>query len=99
PSTDGIAASDSPSPPPLEGVSADVLHEREIIRILLHYGGHPATWEDSELPIAPLLLSGLNDVSFDDPTCLAIIAIYREFISRNQLPDERTFIGHHDRAI
>lgn len=85
--------------PPVEGVSADVLHEREIIRILLHYGSYTASWEENDVPIAPLLLSGLNDVSFDDRACLAIIGIYREFINQGELPDERTFITHRDRAI
>lgn len=84
---------------PVETVSSDVLHEREIVRILLHYGSQPATWEEDDVPIAPLLLSGLSDVSFDDPACLAIIGVYREFINRGELPDERTFIAHRDRAI
>ncbi|MFB2118071.1 DNA primase [Parapedobacter sp. 2B3] len=85
--------------PATDGVSSDTLHEREIIRILLHYGSYPATWEEGEIPIAPLLLSGLSDVSFEDPTCLAIMDIYREFIDRGELPDERTFITHRDRPI
>ena len=84
---------------PVETVSSDVLHEREIVRILLHYGSQPATWEEDDVPIAPLLLSGLSDVSFDDPACLAIIGVYREFINRGELPEERTFIAHRDRAI
>ena len=87
------------APEPVETISSDVLHEREIIRILLHYGGRPATWEEGDVPIAPLLLSGLSDVSFDDAACRAIIDIYREFIHRGELPDERTFIAHRDRAI
>ena len=83
-----------------EDISSDVLHEREIIRILLHYGAQPAAWEaDNDIPIAPLLLSGLSDLSFDDPTCLSVIAIYKEYIARNELPDERTFIAHRDRRI
>lgn len=84
---------------PVEAVSSDVLHEREIVRILLHYGNQPATWEEDDVPVAPLLLSGVSDVSFDDPACLAVINIYREFINRGELPDERTFIAHRDRII
>ena len=87
------------APLPGETVSSDVLHEREIIRILLHYGSQPATWEEDDVPIAPLLLSGLSDVSFDHPACSAIVDVYREFINRGELPDERTFIAHRDRAI
>ncbi|RQP03858.1 MAG: hypothetical protein D1H97_21060 [Paracoccus sp. BP8] len=76
------------------------MQEREIVRILLHYGDQPASWENhGEIPIAPLLLSGLNDVSFDDPTCLSVITIYREYIARNELPEVRVFITHSDRNI
>lgn len=96
---DTMAMEHAQAPPAVGRTSSDVLHEREIIRILLHYGSSPASWEEGDVPIAPLLLSGLNDVSFDDPACLAIIGIYRECINRGELPDERTFIAHRDRAI
>ena len=89
----------TPTPPPVDAVSSDVLHEREIVRILLHYGSQPATWEEDDVPIAPLLLSGLSDVSFDDAACRAVVDIYRQFINRGELPDERIFIAHRDRVI
>ncbi|MEC3880719.1 DNA primase [Parapedobacter sp. 10938] len=97
--TVGATANGHEAPIPVETVSSDVLHEREIIRILLHYGNQPAAWEEDDVPIAPLLLSGLSDVSFDDLACRAIIDTYREFTNRGELPDERTFIAHRDRAI
>jgi len=83
-----------------ESISSDVMQEREIVRILLHYGNQPATWESNgEIPIAPLLLSGLSDVAFDDPDCRAVIDIYRDYITRNELPEERVFITHSERRI
>src|SRR5690606_2374576 len=99
PHGEAAAVEGSQTPLPVEGISSDVLHEREIIRILLHYGSYPASWEEGDVPIAPLLLSGLSDVSFDDPACIAIMSIFREFIDRGELPDDRTFIAHHDRAV
>ncbi|WP_257666620.1 DNA primase [Parapedobacter tibetensis] len=82
------------------GMSSDVLQEREIVRILLHYGSTAAAWEaNSEIPIAPLLLSGLSDLSFDDPACLLVINVFKEYIARNELPDERVFVAHQDRRI
>lgn len=90
-------------PPPADqgdSTSSDVLQEREIVRILLHYGHMPATWEaEANIPIAPLLLSGLNDVAFDDPACRAIIDIYKEYMDRQEVPDDRIFIAHADRRI
>jgi len=90
-------------PPPADqgdSTSSDVLQEREIVRILLHYGHMPATWEaEANIPIAPLLLSGLNDVAFDDPACRAIIDIYKEYMDRQEVPDDRIFIANADRRI
>lgn len=85
---------------PTDGLSSDILQEREVIRILLHYGSMPATWEhDANIPIAPLLLSGLSDVSFDDPTCRSMIEIFKEYIARHELPEERVFVSHSDQRI
>src|SRR5690606_16401010 len=61
PTEDTMAMEHAQAPTPVESISSDVLHEREIIRILLHYGSSPAAWEEDDVPIAPLLLSGLND--------------------------------------
>ena len=83
-----------------DGMSSDVLQEREIVRILLHYGNEPAAWEaNSDIPIAPFLLSGLSDLSFDDPACLLVVDLFKEYIARNELPDERVFVTHQDRRI
>jgi len=70
------------------GIPSDVLHEREIVRILLHYGNQPATWEvTNQVPIAPLLLSR------------SVIDTYKAYIARNELPEERVFVTHPDRRI
>ncbi|WP_257659177.1 DNA primase [Parapedobacter lycopersici] len=87
-------------PIPDSGVNSILLQEREIIRILLNYGSQPAAWEaDGDIPVAPLLLSGLHDVVFEDPACMTIIDTYKAHITRNELPGERVFVGHADRAV
>lgn len=98
-------------PMPSEGVSlADkieeaagspeslVLQEREIIRILLNYGQMPAKWEQ-DYPIALVLFAGLQDVTFTDLICQKIVAVYLEFMEKDELPDERYFITYKDRDI
>lgn len=75
-----------------------VLQEREIIRLLINYGQMSAKWEQ-DYPIAFVLFAGLQDIEFADPLCQKIIAIYLEFIEREELPDERFFITHADREI
>src|SRR5690606_9017275 len=45
-------------------ITADVLQEREIVRILLNYGGDLAEWEgQGDVTIAPFLLNALHDIN------------------------------------
>src|SRR5690606_4816044 len=105
-----------PEPPPLPGtipaempapdapaahqVPSSTLMEREIVRILLQYGGEIAPWEtESEIPIAPLLVNSLHDATFEDATCSKVIDIYREHINRHEIPETKVFTSHADREI
>src|SRR5690606_39511200 len=48
-------------------ITPEIMQEREIVRILLNYGAELATWEgDGDIPVAPLLLSALDDITFED---------------------------------
>ncbi len=81
-------------------VAPDILQEREIVRILLNYGDLTADWEHTQdIPIAPLLINSLDDITFDDPTCFTIIEIYKEYMARMELPNERFFVTHANRKI
>jgi len=107
-----LAHADQPGEPPADFLLGDtvdeqavsatssslILQEREIIRILLHYGHMPAKWEQ-DYPIAFVLFAGLQDVDFEDPISKKILSIYLEFMEREELPDERFFITHEDREI
>lgn len=75
-----------------------VLQEREIVRLLLHYGHVPAKWEQ-DYPIALVLFAGLQDIVFTDPVSSKIINIYLEFMEREELPSDRYFITNQDRTI
>ncbi len=89
-----------PAEPETVQESPDILQEREVVRILLNYGDVTAEWESAQgIPIAPFLLNSLDDITFDDPVCLAIIQVYREYMARMELPSERFFVGHADRKI
>lgn len=90
----------APESPATDHVSSSTLMEREIIRILLLYGGEIAPWEtESEIPIAPLLVNSLHDATFEDATCAKIIDIYREYINRQEIPETKIFTSHADREI
>ncbi len=92
---------DEPAQPSTsDRIAPDILQEREIIRILLNYGDVVVDWESTEgIPIAPLLLNVLDDITFDDPTCLAIVETYKEHITRMELPNQRLFVAHRDQKI
>lgn len=83
-----------------EMIRSEVLQEREIIRLLLHYGSHPAYWEQGgAIPIAPFIFAGLSDVTFEDETCRTIAAVYEEYFEREEIPEDRVFISHANRAV
>lgn len=80
--------------------SGSELQEQEIIRLLLNYGHMPAEWEQQgNLPIAIVLLVGLEDVTFQHPACKKIIDIYLEKIDKQELPEEKFFIQHQDKEV
>ncbi|WP_028296258.1 DNA primase [Olivibacter sitiensis] len=77
------------------------LHEREVVRLLLHYGEMPATWleADQQYPIAIVLLVDLQDIVFEDPVCKKIVDIYLDYTEKESLPPVRSFVSHEDRAV
>lgn len=93
----GIAPGITPNEKP---IAAARLQEQELVRVLLHYGDMLAEWEPTpDLPIAPLLLNSIEDVPIEDETCSRIIHIYKEHISRQQIPEPRIFTSHNDPGI
>lgn len=81
-------------------ITADILMEREIVRILLNYGDYLATWEgDGDIPVAALLLGSIDDVTFEDNASESIINTYREFINREEIPDPKQFYSHQDTEV
>jgi DNA primase len=97
------------APPQTEGPKAmpennpqtiATLQEREFIRVLLNYGRDLAHWETNpNLPIAPLLINSILDIPFTDPVCARILKIYQGYIAKQELPEDRVFTSHTDKAI
>lgn len=81
-------------------VSSSNLQEKEIVRLLLNYGHLPAEWEPAgNIPVALVILAGVEDVPFQDSGCKKIIDIYMERIEKQELPDEKDFTQHQDKEI
>lgn len=90
----------APSEPKEPEIAPIILQEQEFVRVLLNYGHELARWEETpELPIAPLLLNSVEDIPFQDPTCSKIVALYRSFVNKERLPEQRVFVSHADPDI
>src|SRR5690606_7067701 len=51
------------------------------------------------MPIAIVLLAGLEDVTFHHAGCKKVIDIYLERIEKQELPEEKDFIQHLDKEV
>lgn len=81
-------------------ISPDVLQEREIVRILLNYGAELATWEGhGDIPVAPLLLNAINDITFEDRASAFIVDIFKEKALHFEIPEAKYFFSHGDREV
>ena len=81
-------------------LTSDTLQEREIVRILLNYGEELAEWEgDGDVPIAPLLLNALDDVTFEDRPSAFIVNVFKQKAEHFEIPDVKYFFSHKDREV
>lgn len=81
-------------------ITAELLQEREVVRILLNYGRELVTWEgDGDIPVAPYLLGSLDDIEFEDLSCAKIIAEFRKQAENFEVPDAKFFISSEDKDM
>src|SRR5690606_15517088 len=88
--------------PPQESVTItpEILQEREIVRILINYGAELATWEgEGDIPVAPYLLSAIEDVDFVDKACAYIIGVFKKKMEDYELPEPKFFYSHEDKDV
>ncbi|TYR34511.1 DNA primase [Sphingobacterium phlebotomi] len=83
-----------------QNITSDTLQEREIVRILLNYGEELAVWEgDGDVPIAPLLLSALDDIAFEDRASAFIVDTFKQKAEHFEIPDAKYFFSHEDKEV
>lgn len=80
-------------------LDSEVLLEREIVRILLNYGAEIAHWESEDVPVAPLLLQSIEDVTFTDKASADIVSEFRKRISQYEIPEAKEFFAHQNEAV
>lgn len=81
-------------------ITAEILQEREVVRILLNYGAELATWEgDGDIPVAPLMLSALDDIDFEDRPSALIVEVFKKKAEDYEIPEAKFFFSHEDKEI
>lgn len=76
-------------------ITAEVLQEREIVRILLNYGRELVTWEgNGDVPVAPYLLGSIDDLTFEDRASALIVDEFKKQAESFEVPEARFFISH-----
>lgn len=99
---DAIAAAASGHHPLSEKKELDthrVKLEREVIRVLLHYGDRLTEWEEKPSKIAPYILWNLRSIEFLDPPSLKVINIFKEQAQKQVVPSAKEFISSEDQEI
>ena len=86
-------------PAPVEASAEDnlLLQEREMLRLLLNYGGQKL--DVQELHFCQYILSEIEEVSFQTPVYQKMLQLYREQISLGQVPTDDLFLSHSDAEI
>ena len=81
-------------------IQKDYWQERDIIRVLLHYG-EKIYDKASETTVLEYILSNIEDLKngFEDQMFHKIIDIYRDMLSQDQIPTSTYFIHHEDMTI
>ena len=89
-----------PIGPPPTIITSEIRMERELVRVLLNYGNEMVTWEgNNEFPVAPYLLSSINDIEIVDPLCKIIVDEYITQAERFQVPEAKSFFAHENSEL
>lgn len=84
----------------VQEITTEILQEREIIRILLNYGQELVTWEgDGDIPVAPYLLSSIDDIDFEDKPSAIIVEEFKKQAEHFEVPEARFFLSHQNAEV
>ena len=86
-----------PLPEEVSAVDNLLLQEREMLRLLLNYGGQKL--DVQELHFCQYILYEIEDVNFQTPIYQKMIQLYRDGISLGQVPSDELFLNHGDAEI
>lgn len=93
---EGGMGTDSVSQP----ITAEILQEREIVRILLNYGRELVSWEgNGDIPVAPYLLGSIDDLTFEDQPSAVIVEEFKKQAEAFEVPEARFFFAHENEDV
>lgn len=81
-------------------ITAEILQEREIVRILLNYGRELVSWEgNGDIPVAPYLLGSIDDLTFEDRASAVIVEEFKKQAEAFEVPEARFFFAHENEDV
>ena len=81
-------------------ITAEILQEREIVRILLNYGRELVSWEgNGDIPVAPYLLGSIDDLTFEDRPSAVIVEEFKKQAEAFEVPEARFFFAHENEDV
>jgi DNA primase len=85
---------------PEKSAKEDATQEREIIRLLLLYGGKMIDWDGiANTYIGPFMIAELSDVEFEHVPSKKFIELYSKELENGVLPEDQFFIHYPDKEI
>jgi DNA primase len=85
---------------PEKQIKEDFTQEKEIIRLLLLYGGKMIDWDGiANTYIGPFMVAELGDVDFEHAPSKKFMELYSKEVENGVLPDEQFFIHYPDKEI
>jgi DNA primase len=73
------------------------IQEKETIRLLLNYGWHKL--ENEDLHLCHYLMSETTGIEFQTPIYQKILKIYRDSLTKGNIPTTEFFVSHTDTAV
>jgi DNA primase len=73
--------------------------ERDVVRILLEFGTWEVPVEDNPVTVAAYVLDELEGIDMETPAYKAVYAVFKEGLSRGDIPDDKYFTAGAGEAL
>lgn len=78
----------------------DQYQEREIVRLLIHYGNEIIDWDGiTDTYIGPFIIASLSDITFKNNDCGTIVHLFEKEYEKGSLPDGTFLVNNTDTKV